>query len=170
MSSEEPDLGKLMCSIFLAGRHGWSISGYQTLYVFANGLVCATGECASARDIIRALPSPFEGTRRQRQAAIDAFHDTLRSDVEKESSLATADFLRRHPDGRIIPWESVEAARLHKGLIDARLLLSLHGGEKLRWVWWGRGDGLPGRSTPNGGFSDVKAALHEALGTRLVLR
>ena len=169
VSERQQHLGKLVCSIFLAGRHAWSASGWQNLYVFTHGLVCAAGEWTSVKEIAHALPSPIEGTRRQRRAAIETSFDAQRSDVTKDGSLPTADFVNQHPDARIIRWRSVEAARLRKGLVDSRLVLVLEGGEELRWVWT-RGDGPGGRWTPNGPFSDVERALRKALGPRLSAR
>ena len=155
-------LGDLICIIILASHRAWSISGWQNLYIFRHGLVSAAGEWTSAKEMAGALPSPFEGSARTRRAGADAAINAQRRHAEHEASLM--EFLKRHPDATIIRWRNVETARLRKGVVDSRLVLSLDDGTELRWVW-GRGGRF---RMPNATYAQVEAALRDALGSKLV--
>jgi hypothetical protein len=106
--------------------------------------------------------------RRRRRAATPGLEQTLLAQRERrkaESALPLEHLLRR-PGSRLVLRSAVKEARLQKGLIDARLVLGLSDGSKLRWVWT-RADGLIKSLTPNPPCDERRRALRQMVGPTL---
>ena len=147
------ELGDLLCTVTGATPRGWRPTPAWPLLLYERAVVAIRNSLVAAT---------WQATK---SGAV--WVDDQQRRRRTEASLPLAQLLGEHPDNRVVYPDDVRSARLHNGVIDARVVLEMMDGDTVRWVWT-PGDGWRAMASPNGPIAEVEAALRAVLGDKLV--
>lgn len=150
----EEALGRLLLTVTGATRRGWLPWPVWNLFVYERGLAAVR---TGVMETIEGPPTLTGWAKEQHNRRLE------------EAAHPVAKRVRDRPGSRIVSRAEVVAARLHKGVVDVRLVVEVADGSVLRWVWTYGGGARNKVGIPNSSLEHVEAGLRGWLGGKLIV-